>query len=187
MAANLIFFGPVALGALIAVLDPGLQESVISFFQAALSSGTLKPVSSAVGSGDVLFTALLIFLYNFLVATILTATLPSLIFPPWASLIFALRGILVGIAVAVPQGSISLAGLASRYIVLILEGEAYVVAIFASLRQIEALILPERLGESSRLKAYLRSIVDLLKLLPVVGLMLAVSALVEAALVIWLR
>jgi hypothetical protein len=186
LAANLIFYGPVAVGVIVAILRPEVQEAVIEFFRRALSTGTLSPVTEAASAGDVLRTSLLIFLYNFLVATILTSTLPSVVFPPWTSLIFALRGLLVGIAVAAPGGGATAVDMASRYIVLLLEGEAYVVAIFASLRQIEALVLPVRLGERSRLKAYARALLDTLALTGIVGAMLAFSALVEAALVIWL-
>jgi hypothetical protein len=67
-----------------------------------------------------------------------------------------------------------------HYVTMLIEGEAYVIAIFASTRLIEALVWPSRFGESSRASAYVKAIIDNFKLLIVVAIILAIGALYEA-------
>ena len=180
LAVNVFFFGTVLVGAVIALLSPSTQGAVIDIAAKGLTSGPFSGIGSTYESGNILGAALVTFVFNFFVGTLVDITVPSVIFPPWALFMGLIRALLWGIALVVPYGSLTPARLVPHYLTMLLEGEGYVVAIFACVRQIFAILDPQRFGEKSRWKAYLHAVVDNLKLLPVVALLLAVSALYEA-------
>ncbi len=179
---NAIYFGAILLGALIALAYPDLQMSLVMATGQTYASGSpLSSVGDAYLSGNVLVAAVLTFLMNFFLGTIVMMTIPSLIIPFWALLFGAYRALLWGIMLVVPiPGVMPLSLLAPHYLTLLLEGEAYVVAIFACTRGLIALLKPKSFGTDSRLKAYKQSIIDNGKLLVIVALLLAVAATYEA-------
>ena len=181
LQTNAFYFGLVIIGALISLADPQLQRSLYALAGAGLSSGPLSSVADAYHSSSVPYAAAATFVTNLILGTLIDITIPSLIFPPWALLMGLVRSLMWGIMLVVPMEGIYPLGRAlPHYLTLLLEGEAYVVAIFACVRQIKALVKPQAFGTDDRLKAYVRSIVDNGKLLLVVALLLAVSALYEA-------
>jgi hypothetical protein len=180
LGVNVFYFGIVLIGALVALLYPEAQRGLLSAVSQGLTTGPMAPLGDAYGSGQVLKAAVMTFLFNFFVGTIAEITVPSLIFPPWALFMGLLRSFIWGLILVVPSGDLTFGRLLPHYGTLLLEGEAYVVAIFACLRQIGALVWPDRFGETSRLRAYLHAVVDNLKLLAVVAVILALAALYEA-------
>ncbi len=181
LATNAFYFGLVLIGALIALADPQIQSSLFTLAGAGLNSGPLSSVGNAYHSASVPYAAAVTFVTNLLLGTLVEITIPSLIFPPWALFMGFVRSLMWGIMLVVPMEGIYPLGRAlPHYLTLLLEGEAYVVAIFACVRQIKALVKPQAFDTDDRLKAYARSIVDNGKLLLVVALLLAISALYEA-------
>lgn len=180
LAVNVFYFGILLIGGLIALLRPDIQGYWLDVLAAGLKSGPLAPVGSAVEAGKVVNLAVQIFKTNVITGTLAYITIPSLIFPPWALLIGAWRALLWGMAFVIPYGRLTFGKLIFHYVTLLIEGEAYVIAIFASLRLIEALIWPVRFGQRSRLQAYAVAIMDYAKLFLVVLLLLAVGAVYEA-------
>lgn len=181
LGTNVFYFGLVLIGALIAIADPGIQRALFELAGAGLSSGPLSSLGSAYQSGNVLYAAAVTFITNLLLGTLIEITIPSLIFPPWALLMGLIRSLMWGIMLIVPvEGLYPLNTALPHYLTLVLEGEAYVVAIFACVRQIKALVKPQAFGTDDRLKAYFKSIVDNGRLLLVVILLLAIAALYEA-------
>ena len=179
---NIIYFGAVFAGALMTIADPGLQLSLISATgQSFGSGGLLSGVGDAYLTGNVPVAAVMTFAVNFFLGTLAQITIPSLILPFWALLFGVFRALLWGIMLIVPiPGVLPLSVLLPHYLTILLEGEAYVVAIFACTRGLVALVKPQAFGTSSRLKAYGTSIVDNGKLLAVVAALLAVAAVYEA-------
>jgi hypothetical protein len=181
LLTNVFYFGLLLIGALIALADPQIQRSLYDLAGSGLNSGPLSSVGSAYHSGSVPYAAAVTFITNLVVGTLVEITIPSLIFPPWALFMGLVRSLMWGIMLVVPvEGLYPLGRALPHYLTLLLEGEAYVVAIFACVRQIKALVKPQDFGTDSRSKAYLRSILDNGRLLLVVALLLAISALYEA-------
>lgn len=180
IAVNVFYFGILLVGAFIALLRPDIQGYWLGVLAMGLKTGTLAPVGSAIEAGRVLNLALQIFRTNIITGTLVYITLPGLLFPPWALLLGGWRALLWGIAFVIPYGRLTFGKLVFHYITMLIEGEAYVIAIFACVRQVEALAWPSRFGESSRLKAYVKAIIDNFKLLIVVAIILAIGALYEA-------
>ena len=156
LATNVFYFGLILIGALIALADPQMQRSLFDLAGTGLSSGPLSSVGDAYHSGSVPYAAAVTFVTNLFLGTLVEITIPSLIFPPWALFMGFVRSLMWGIMLVVPVEGIYPIGRAlPHYLTLLLEGEGYVVAIFACVRQIKALLNPKDFGTDSRMKAYL--------------------------------
>lgn len=179
---NAIYFGMVGVGAIVALAYPDLQMSLINAAGQTFGSGSpLGGVGEAYTTGNIPMAAVLTFVTNFFLGTLAALTIPSLIIPFWALLMGAYRALLWGIMLVIPvPGLMPLSVLGPHYLTILLEGEAYVVAIFACTRGLFALINPKPFGTDSRLKAYWQAIKDNSKLLLVVIALLAVAAVYEA-------
>ncbi len=181
LLTNAYYFGLVILGALIALAFPQAQLYLLDMAQVGLSTGPLSGISSAYTSGNVLYAAAVTFVTNLFLGTIVEITIPSLIIPLWAPIIGLIRALMWGVMLIVPvPGVLPWNTVLPHYLTILLEGEAYVVAIFACLRQVKVLMKLGSIPSEQRLKAYWASIVDNVKLLPVVIVLLAVAALYEA-------
>lgn len=182
--ANAYYFGLVLVGALIALLFPAAQVFLINTAGNILGGGALDPFSiigDAYRSGNVLEAAVVTFIYNLVLGTLVEITIPSLIIPFWAPLIGGVRAVEWGIMLIIPvPGLLPVQRAVPHYLTILLEGEAYVVAIFACLRQARVLLKLESIPADRRIKEYVGTMADNIKLLPVVALLLAVSALYEA-------
>ena len=184
LAMNAAFVGLLVLGALIALAFPQLQLDLLGDVHTGTysgsTSGLFSPVLSGYRSGNVLYAAAMLFAGNFLGGTLAAITIPSLLFPPWA-LIEGIGGALLdGITLIVPTPGRPLDVVVPHYGTILIEGEAYLVAIFACVGQIRVFLKIGRMPSREWLKAYWLAIVDNLKLLPIVMLILAVAALYEA-------
>lgn len=180
LASNVFLYGLFVLGIVAGQVFPDIHNMSIGFVEQATSSGPISTASQTLESGNILLGTWQIFSHNFFV-TIVLATIPSLIFPPWILLVFGAQFFLFGIIFSIPSIITKPEVIIPLLGTLLLEGEGYVIAIFASMRLVEALIWPKRFGEQSALKAYLKAIIDNGKLLVVAGVVLAVAALFEAA------
>lgn len=181
-AVNAIYFGMVAIGAAAALAWPDAQLYLIGAAGQGFGAGSpLESVGTAYASGNIPEAAALTFATNFFLGTLAEITVPSLIVPFWALLMGAFRALLWGIMLIIPvPGVLPLERLAPHYLTVLLEGEAYVVAIFASTRGLVALLAPGRLSTGSRAAAYWQSIKDNGKLLLAVAALLAIAAVYEA-------
>lgn len=180
LACNVFLFGLFVLGTLVGQIFPDIHNASVDFIEQATSTGPISTVSQTLESGDILLGTWQIFSHNYFV-TVVLAALPSLIFPPWILVVFGAQFFAFGIIFSVPTVITRPDVLFPLLGTLLLEGEAYVIAIFATMRLVEALVWPKRFGEQSALKAYVKAIIDNGKLLVVVGIVLAVAAIFEAA------
>jgi hypothetical protein len=181
---NAYYFGLVILGALIALAFPRAQLFLINTAGNILGGGVFNPFT-AIGdvyrSGNVLDAAGVTFIYNLVLGTVIEITIPSMVVPFWGPILGAIRAVEWGIMLIIPvPGVLPLGRAVPHYLTIILEGEAYVVAIFACVRQARVLLRLGSIPADQRIKTYMTAIVDNIKLLPVVALLLAVSALYEA-------
>jgi len=181
LLTNAYYFGLVIVGAIIALIFPQAQSYLLGLTTAGLNSGPLSGISGAYHSGDILYAAAVTFVTNMFMGTILEITIPSLILPIWAPIMGFIRALMWGIMLVVPvPGVLPLGRLLPHYLTLLLEGEGYVVAIFACLRQIKALLNLKSIPAEQRLNAYIGTLADNIKLLIPVAIILAVAAIYEA-------
>ncbi len=180
LACNVFLFGLFILGIIAGQAFPDVRVTLSDLTRQATSSGPISTASQTIESGNIPLATWQIFSHNYFV-TVVLAALPSLVFPPWILLLFGAQFLLFGIIFSEPAVFMQPAVLIPLIGTILLEGEAYVIAIFATMRLVEAVIWPKRVGEEKRLNAYAHAVIDNAKLLVVVGIVLAVAALFEAA------
>jgi hypothetical protein len=180
VAANVFLFGLFVLGALIGLAFPAVQDQLRQWLDQVTSTGSIGTVSNTLNEGNIWLGTWQIFSHNYYV-TVVLAAIPSLFFPPWILFLFGIQFLAFGIIFSIPSMLHNPVAALPVLGTLLLEGEAYVIAIFATMRLVEALIWPHRFGEQSALRAYFKAVIDNAKLLVVTGIVLAVAALFEAA------
>ncbi len=125
---NLLYFGTVVAGALYTLIEPQAQTALLRQVGAAFSpTGSLGPVVEAYRTGQLPSAILLTFLVNLFLGSLLALTLTSLVVPFAGLLIGLLRAFIWGVLFS-PFGGILPLAVLPHLGVVILEGEAYVVA-----------------------------------------------------------
>jgi hypothetical protein len=183
IAMNAIYYGLVVFGMIVAAVDQSLQQRLLDQLGAAFKIGLLRVVSDAYRSGNVPLAALVTFLVNSLLGAFAFLTLPSAAIPFAGCLAGCYRAVLWGLTMS-PTNPKMLLVMLPHSVVLLLEGQGYVLAAFGAWLWGKWFLRPGRSGFASRGAGYragLRANLDLYRLiLPV----LAVSAVYEAVEVI---
>lgn len=176
IAINLMFYGLVACGSLIAGFCPVVQEKMLASLHAQLgTSALLGPVSRAYQSGNVPVAALLTFMVNSVFGAFAQITMPAAVIPFAGFLTGLLRPLAWGLMLAPTKTQMTLKML-PHSIVLLLEGQAYVLAVFGGFLWGDWFLYPARGGFATWKQGYragFRANVQLYKLILAV---LAVSA-----------
>jgi hypothetical protein len=139
-------------------------------------------VAAAYASGNVLAAAAVTFWFNLTAGALLYITLPSLLVPFAGVALGFVRALLWGLVLA-PQGALALL-MIPHSITLLLEGQAYIVAMLGAYVVGRGLLWPAGYGKQSRLAGYAAGVVRCARLYLLVVVILAVAALYEAAEVI---
>jgi hypothetical protein len=177
---NALYFCVIIIGATIALISPSLHLSMIQFIGSETIAGT-SSIQAPATVTDGLMSAGKSFVSSFFVNTLGIITIPSIILPLWAPIIGAARFFIWGITYVSPlEGILTLGDLLPQYIAMLLEGEAYIVAIFACVRQLTVAIASLELGFGEALPIYARAVAENSKLLIIVVLLLAAAALYQA-------
>jgi hypothetical protein len=180
IALNITYYGLVAIAMMyVGLVNPGLQEQLLRDVQASLTEGPLATVGGVYLEGNVVAAALLTFLVNLFAGSFLFITLPSLIVPFAGVALGAYRAVLWGLLLAPTTTELALV-MIPHSITLILEGQAYVLAIFAAYVHGRAVLWPATVGEQSRIRGYVRGLRLVALVYVLVVLALALSAVYEA-------
>lgn len=184
LAVNLIYYGLVVVGAIVTWLNPWLQMSLIAMVQEGFETG-LPGVVEAYRGGQFLAAAAQTFTINLLLGSLMVITLPACFFPPAGILMGSLRAFLWGLVLAPTTPQFGLV-MIPHGLTLLLEGQAYILAIFATCRLGQALLWPESIGQTSRWRAYLAGLRETALVYILVAIVLLISALWEAFEVIYI-
>jgi hypothetical protein len=129
LVLNVLYFGAAVLAAGSAFLNPALQSQLTGAAVDAFSpTGGLGPLIQAYLGGELLRAILLTFLVNLLLGSLVVITLPSTLVPFAGVLIGVYRAVLWGLLFAPTPGSTIASTLWLHMPTILLEGEAYVVA-----------------------------------------------------------
>ena len=177
---NVVYYGLVALSMIyVAFVNPALQEQMLADVGAAFTEGLLETVGGAYLGGNVLAAAVLTFLVNLLMGSLLFITLPSLIIPFAGLLLGVYRAVLWGLLLAPTSAELALV-MIPHSLVLVLEGQAYVLAMFAVYVHGQAFLRPASVGLTSHLQGYVAGLKLSARLYLLVVIVLAVAAIYEA-------
>jgi hypothetical protein len=126
---HLVYFGLVIAGAGLVSLMPDVQTVLLSSAREGLnaSAGPLARVGQAYASGNILRAAVVTFVVNFFLGSLLMLTLPSVIVPGSGIFMAALRALVWGLLFSPTIGALAYAMLPHSGTML-LEGEGYILA-----------------------------------------------------------
>jgi len=175
---NGLYFGTATFLYLVAYLLPDLQGLGWSLGQELVRGGrgTLGWAGEAYATGSFAYAATTTLLINLFVGTIRDITLPSAVLPGVGAVIGLLRAALWGIVLS-PTTEL----IAHKFkVVSFLEGEGYVIAMVFAAQVFVALRGPR----GTRLRSYAGALILNVKGLSIVAIVLALSAAVEAVVVL---
>jgi len=132
LAVNLTYYGLVVVGAIVVWLNPQLQTSLITMVQEGFET-SLPGVVAAYRSGNFLSAVAQTFTINFFLGSLIVLTLSACVFPPAGIMIGFWRAFLWGLVLAPTTPQLALA-MIPHGITLLLEGQGYILAVFAACR-----------------------------------------------------
>lgn len=180
---NILYYGLVVISMAFTFAFPEVQKGLLNVVRNALEEYPL--IVEAYSSGNFPLATALTFLINLALASFVYITFPSLIIPFGGIVLGCVRAIGWGLILA-PTSSELARAMITHSLVLVLEGQGYVLAMFAVFVLWKGVLWPESVGEKTRLKAYLKGIKKTAHVYILVTLTLAISAIYEAFEVIYI-
>jgi hypothetical protein len=176
---NLVYYCLVICGMIYVAFDPSLQQSLLEPVGSAFTEGPLSAVGHAYFGGQVLWAMVLTFVVNLFLGSIAVITLPSLVIPFSGLLIGAYRAVLWGLLVSPTTPELRLA-MIPLSLVLILEGQAYILAMLAAYVHGRAFLWPRSVGAATRRQGYGFGVKRSFRIYLLVVVLLAAAAIYEA-------
>ncbi len=184
---NIVYYGLVILGmAYVTFINPDLQKMLLeNIGQAFTSSGPLAMVGNAYTGGQVWAAMGVTFVVNLFLGSLIEINLPGLIIPFSGLLMGVIRAVLWGLLLS--PSNPSLGGVMIPHsLVLLLEGQGYILAMLAVYIQGKAFLRPQAYGISSRGRGYLEGLKRAGWVYVLVVSVLAAAAIYEAIEVIYI-
>jgi hypothetical protein len=183
---NLLYYGLVACAMGVTAFDRSLQQTLMDSVGGALTEGPLAPVLDAYTGGQVWLAIGLTFGINLLVGSFVTITLPSLVIPFSGFLLAAVRAGMWGVLFS-PQieggvGARELVVGLMLLILLFLEGQGYVLALFGAYLHGRAFLWPRTVGLTGRWQGYWHGLKEQARIYLLVALVLVIAAVYEVLL-----
>jgi hypothetical protein len=177
---NAVFYGLVILSMVITSFYPELQKNALAGANKTLSSGGLaSAVSSAYDSSNLLASMGLTFFVNITIGSFLTMTLPSLVIPFSGLLMAFYRAISWGFMFS-PITPDMKAVMIPHSLTLLIEGQAYIVAMFAIYLQGKYFLFPRSIGMKSHWNGYKQGLIQTAWLYVPITILLVGGAIYEA-------
>ncbi len=185
LVLNVVYYGLVACAMVLVAFHPEVQQSLLEKAQQGLTQGPLAAVASAYAEGRVLTAMALTFVVNLLLGAFVSITLPSLVIPFAGLFVGIVRAVLWGVLLS-PASPQLRGGMIVHSLTLILEGQAYILAMLATYVQGKSFLRPHSVGAQGHLHGYWLGLKYSMRLYILVVIVLAVAAVYEALEVIYL-
>lgn len=189
LLTNLIYYAFVIIGAAMVFAIPALQSMMMEGIEQGFGEGSsLAPLVEAYVNEEVLAAAGLTFGVNLVLGSFIYITLPSLIIP--------FSGLLTGVFRALLWGFIfspaSVSGVTASdvlfgallVILLLLEGQGYVLAMFAAYLQGRSVVFHRRVGAETIWQGWLHGLKQTALVYILVALVLLVAAVYEVVIAV---
>jgi hypothetical protein len=182
---NAVYYGLVIVAMFFAASHPETQTRMLEHIRKAFAGGgPLASVSSAYQGGNLWAAVLLTFVVNLFIGSLLTITIPSMIVPFSGFLMGVTRAILWGLLLSPAEPKLR-GAMIPHSLTLILEGQAYILALLAAYVSGTAFLQPSSVGVETHGGGYLTGLKQTGSLYILVVLLLAVAAIYEAMEVIY--
>jgi len=181
---NLLYYGLIFASMAYVYAFPEVQRGLTEALKGE-SAEVFPWIVEAYTSGNFPLAVILTFLTNVALGSFVCITLPSMIMPFGGVAIGFVRAILWGLLLAPTSPELAQA-MIPHSLTLILEGQAYILAMFAATMQWKGVIRPRSVGAEKRSKAYILGIKRTSYIYMLIALFLAISAIYEAFEVIYI-
>ena len=175
---NVVYYGLVLIFMGVAAFNPALQDELLKTIGKSFMTGPLAVVGEAYVNAEVLTAIGLTFVVNLFLGSLAVITIPSLVIP--------FVGLLMGVYRAILWGLIFYPGHPDMQIImiphsltLILEGQAYILALFGAYLQGRAFLWPKSVGLESHWQGYLEGLKRTGKIYLLVTITLIIAAIYE--------
>lgn len=175
---NLIVYGTILLGMFVTYLKPSLHTYIIDLVEKDLQSTVVgRFVARMYDEGHLWSAALVTVVVNVSVGTLLTVSLPSLIIPYSGFALMLYRAFIWGCLIAPPEKKAMIDAI-PHFITLIIEGQAYIVALLPVLLHGRSVNL---LKQAGGIKEWLKTGINVHgRILPLNFVILLVAGIWEA-------
>ncbi|MBN2256654.1 MAG: hypothetical protein JW704_02370 [Anaerolineaceae bacterium] len=184
---NIAYFSIVIVGMLIIRTNMDLRMQLLDQVGDAFTSGPMQNVTGAYTDGQIILAIGLTFIVNLVLGCFITITLPSLIIPFSGFIMGVYRPLLWGFLFSPDMGVLDLTRVLLGIgigLLLVLEGEAYVLALFTAFLHGRAWVKPASVGGGNHRQGYLTGIRLTLHMYLLIICMLLIAAIYEVILVI---
>lgn len=177
---NVVYYGLVVCGMVYVAFNPSLQQTLLDAVgEAFFDEGPLSAVGQAYLGGQIVAAIALTFAVNLVIGSGVTITLPSLVIPFSGLLMGVYRAILWGLLLSPTTPELRMVML-PHSLTLLVEGQAYVLAMLAAYVQGRAFLWPGTVGAATHRQGYVEGLKLSARLYLLVTLTLAVAAVYEA-------
>ena len=142
---NALYYGTVLIFMVVAAFNRPIQDMLLDSVGQAFMTGPLAAVGSAYVNAEVLKAIALTFFVNLVIGSLLYITIPSLIIPYIGIAIGIYRAILWGLLFYPGHPDIQMI-MIPHSITMVLEGQAYILAMFGAFLQGTAFLFPKKVG-----------------------------------------
>jgi serine/threonine protein kinase len=184
MAVNILFYGVVICGMMVAAFHPEIQERLLVSLRAG-AKHSLPWVTDAYQSENIPAAIFLTFAVNSFVGAGLMITLPSLLIPFAGFIVVFLRAGVWGLSMSPTTNYWQI--MIPHSLTLFLEGQAYILAAFGSYLLGRWFLFPRTAGFESHKQGYWAGLKANFSLYPLILTILAISAVYEVSEVIVLK
>jgi hypothetical protein len=184
---NIGYFATIIIGMLIIRANPEFQKQLVTLVGDAFSTGPMQYLTGAYSNGEIIKAIGLTFFVNLVLGSFIALTLPSLIIPFSGFVIGAYRALVWGFLFSPDMTALDLPKISMGIgigLLLIFEGEAYVLGLFAAFLQSRAWVKPALVGAENHGRGYLTGIRLTLRMYLLVIGMLLIAAIYEVILAV---
>jgi hypothetical protein len=175
---NSMYYGLVVIFMVVAAFNRPLQDEIIRLVGQGFMTGPLAVVGQAYGNAEVLKAIGLTFVVNLLLGSLAVITIPSLLIPFSGLLMGVYRAILWGLIFSPAHPDMRMI-MIPHSLTLILEGQAYILALLGVYLQARAFLWPKSVGLESRWQGYVEGLKRTGKIYVLVVLTLIIAATYE--------
>lgn len=182
LAINIVYYGLMIACMLVVVIFPDLQHWLLQTVKQAASApidGVMPRVFAAYANHNFLAALAITFVVNLVIGALLSITIPSLILPFSGFLIALYRAALWGLLLSPADPQLRWI-MIPHSLTLLIEGQAYVIAMLAAWQQGLALLRPSTVGATTRRQALATGLKRTTVLYVLIVILLAVAAVYEA-------
>ena len=182
---NFAFYGLIAAAMVVAAFNPAIQNNLLNAVRRSFKGTTFPASWTHIKNGHLPAAISFTFLVNLAGGAFASITLPSLALPFLGILIGLWRASMWGLILSPTNGKLAMI-MIPHSLTLVVEGQAYVVAMFAAYLHGRALLWPQSVGAPTHWKGYLAGLKRTAHIYPLIVALLGIAAVYEALEVIYI-